>query len=37
MIEVIAQRDVVQYQWTYKRYTLRPSGSGEVNPYIGLQ
>ena len=35
-IEAIARRDLVQYQWTYKRYTLRPPGSGEVNPYTGL-
>lgn len=35
MVEAIARRDLAQYQWTYKRYTLRPSGSGEVNPYTG--
>ena len=35
MIEAIARRDLAQYQWTYKRYTLRPSDSGEVNPYTG--
>lgn len=32
-VEAIARRDPAQYQWTYKRYTLRPSGSGEENPY----
>jgi Kdo2-lipid IVA lauroyltransferase/acyltransferase len=32
-IEAIARRDPAQYQWTYKRYTLRPEGSGEPNPY----
>ncbi|MEB1550932.1 lauroyl acyltransferase [Xanthomonas campestris pv. campestris] len=32
-IEQIARRDPAQYQWTYKRYTLRPPGSGEPNPY----
>jgi KDO2-lipid IV(A) lauroyltransferase len=32
-IERIARRDPAQYQWTYKRYTLRPPGSGEVTPY----
>lgn len=32
-VEKIARRDPAQYQWTYKRYTLRPSGSGEENPY----
>jgi len=32
-IERIARRDPTQYQWTYKRYTLRPPGSGEANPY----
>lgn len=36
MVEAIARRDLAQYQWTYKRYTLRPPGSGEVNPYAGL-
>lgn len=36
MVETIASSDLAQYQWTYKRYTLRPSGSGEVNPYTGL-
>ncbi|MFC5570277.1 lauroyl acyltransferase [Lysobacter yangpyeongensis] len=32
-LERIARRDPAQYQWTYKRYTLRPSGSGYDNPY----
>ncbi|WP_028920224.1 lauroyl acyltransferase [Pseudoxanthomonas suwonensis] len=32
-VERIARRAPAQYQWTYKRYTLRPPGSGEVNPY----
>ena len=32
-VEDIARRDPAQYQWTYKRYTLRPEGSGEDNPY----
>ncbi len=33
MVEQIARRDPAQYQWTYKRYTLRPPGGGEENPY----
>lgn len=32
-VEGIARRDPAQYQWTYKRYSLRPSGNGEDNPY----
>lgn len=32
-IERIARRDPAQYQWTYKRFTLRPPGSGQANPY----
>lgn len=32
-LERIARRDPTQYQWTYKRYTLRPPGSDEVDPY----
>lgn len=32
-VEHIARRDPAQYQWTYKRYSLRPSGSGDDNPY----
>ena len=35
-VEAIARRDFAQYQWTYKRYTLRPPGSGEANPYLDL-
>ncbi len=36
-IEAIARRAPAQYQWTYKRYTLRPPGSGEPNPYATAQ
>ena len=36
-VEHIARRDPAQYQWTYKRYTLRPPGSGETNPYRDLE
>jgi Kdo2-lipid IVA lauroyltransferase/acyltransferase len=36
-IEAIARREPSQYQWTYKRYTLRPPGSGEDNPYYDLE
>lgn len=32
-VERIARRDPAQYQWTYKRYSLRPPGSDEPNPY----
>lgn len=32
-VERIARRDPAQYQWTYKRYSLRPPGRGEDNPY----
>ena len=32
-VEAIAGRDFRQYQWTYKRFTLRPPGSGEIDPY----
>lgn len=35
-VEAIARRDFAQYQWTYKRYTLRPPGSFEENPYLDL-
>jgi len=35
-VEAVARRDFSQYQWTYKRYTLRPPGSGEENPYWDL-
>ena len=37
MVERIARRDPAQYQWSYKRYTLRPAGSGEDNPYRDLE
>lgn len=36
-VERIARRDPAQYQWTYKRYTLRPPDSGEENPYRDLE
>lgn len=36
-VERIARRAPWQYQWTYKRYTLRPPGSGESNPYRDLE
>jgi KDO2-lipid IV(A) lauroyltransferase len=36
-VEHIACRDLAQYQWTYKRYTLRPSGRGEDNPYRDIE
>jgi KDO2-lipid IV(A) lauroyltransferase len=36
-LERIARRDPAQYQWTYKRYTLQPSGSGYDNPYRGIR
>lgn len=36
-IERIARRDPAQYQWTYKRFTLRPPGSGDDNPYRDLE
>ena len=32
-VEAIARRDMSQYQWTYKRFSRRPKGSGEKNPY----
>src|SRR5690554_2876519 len=32
-VERIARRDLAQYQWTYKRWRLRPAGSNEPNPY----
>ncbi len=35
-LEAVARRDFTQYQWTYKRYTLRPEHSGEENPYLDL-
>lgn len=35
-LEAAIGQDFTQYQWTYKRYTLRPPGSGEDNPYRDL-
>lgn len=32
-VEAIARRDPGQYQWSYKRFSRRPVGSGEHNPY----
>ena len=32
-VETIARRNLAQYQWTYKRFSRRPAGSGEENPY----
>lgn len=32
-VERVARRDPAQYQWTYKRFTIRPSGNGKDNPY----
>lgn len=32
-IERVVRRDPSQYQWTYKRYSLRPTGGGDDNPY----
>lgn len=36
-LEEIVREAPDQYQWTYKRYTLRPPGSGETNPYRDLE
>jgi KDO2-lipid IV(A) lauroyltransferase len=36
-VERIARRDPAQYQWTYKRYKLRPSGRAQDNPYLDLE
>lgn len=36
-LEAIVSQAPAQYQWTYKRYTLRPPGSGESNPYRDLE
>ena len=36
-VEHIARRDPAQYQWTYKRYKARPSGSDDDNPYLDLE
>jgi KDO2-lipid IV(A) lauroyltransferase len=32
-VEAIARRRPEWYQWTYKRFSKRPKGSGETNPY----
>lgn len=32
-IEAVARRDPLQYQWNYKRFNVRPPGSGECDPY----
>ena len=32
-VEVVARRRMEWYQWTYKRFSKRPKGSGEKNPY----
>jgi KDO2-lipid IV(A) lauroyltransferase len=32
-VEAIAGRDLRQYQWTYKRFSRRPRGSGIPDPY----
>lgn len=36
-IEAIVRRAPEQYQWSYKRFTLRPPGSGQDNPYADLR
>ena len=36
-VEAIARRDLAQYQWTYKRFRLRPARDGAENPYHGLR
>ena len=36
-IEAIVRRTPTQYQWTYKRYTLRPENSGQSDPYADLR
>lgn len=37
MVEAIARRDLAQYQWTYKRFRLKPSRDGAENPYRDLR
>jgi KDO2-lipid IV(A) lauroyltransferase len=32
-VERVARRRMEWYQWTYKRFSKRPKGSGESNPY----
>lgn len=36
-VETIARRDLAQYQWTYKRFRLRPARDHAENPYHGLR
>jgi KDO2-lipid IV(A) lauroyltransferase len=36
-VEAIASRDLRQYQWTYKRFSRRPRGSGIPDPYDGCR
>lgn len=36
-VETIARRDLAQYQWTYKRFRLRPARDHAQNPYHGLR
>ena len=36
-VEAIARRDLAQYQWTYKRFRLKPSRDGGENPYRDLR
>ena len=32
-VEAVARRRMEWYQWTYKRFSRRPKGAGEKNPY----
>ena len=32
-VERVARRDLLQYQWTYKRWSIPPPGSSRGNPY----
>lgn len=36
-LEAVVAQAPAQYQWTYKRYTLRPPDSGQTNPYRDLE
>lgn len=37
-VQAIAERDPVQYQWTYKRYRQRPASDDDQDPYfVGTQ
>ena len=36
-VQAIAERDLAQYQWTYKRFNHRPPDSGLSNPYVPEQ